>query len=455
MHFEKKQYLKNKLWNEELLTIDIFSEYFQDILNDFIIYTFYDKNTKTYLNKKQIEFIQFLYNKKNNNENILDRFLYFCLWIGCYYETISKFLDIFNKIDKYFNPIDEEKEEDKNLTHDKQSLLDVLKDNYDLFKITNEKDKEKEAEQEKVNGIFYRISESICYVISNIHNIDLDTIDLKLFCTELNEVAQMFIQFNSSLSLGLKGQYSFLSISKLIEFAQKNKIDENEFKKTSLRHFIKNIYDEKYYLIRSNISQAKKSFDEQINITIKLSNELSAKIFVNKLLQYSKNEKYKLELVKAIFQYPQLIKFSSLFFNYIFLTEPIKPKRQTKKNISDDEKNEYLKSFGEIRNLKKNKILTIINEQAENNEILREILIYIFELRLISYFEECLNSKIMRGKDILLILTGLNRDYFQYACNEVNNSKNLDGFKNLAIIFYFIYGQILIIILLTKSFYKK
>ena len=437
VHFEKKQYLKNKLWNEELLTIDIFSEYFQDILNDFIIYTFYDKNTKTYLNKKQIEFIQFLYNKKNNNENILDRFLYFCLWIGCYYETISKFLDIFNKIDKYFKPIDEEKEEDKNLTHDKQSLLDVLKDNYDLFKITNEKDKEKEAEQEKVNGIFYRISESICYVISNIHNIDLDTIDLKLFCTELNEVAQMFIQFNSSLSLGLKGQYSFLSISKLIEFAQKNKIDENEFKKTSLRNFIKNIYDEKYYLIRSNISQAKKSFDEQINITIKLSNELSAKIFVNKLLQYSKNEKYKLELVKAIFQYPQLIKFSSLFFNYIFLTEPIKPKRQTKKNISDDEKNEYLKSFGEIRNLKKNKILTIINEQAENNEILREILIYIFELRLISYFEECLNSKIMRGKDILLILTGLNRDYFQYACNEVNNSKNLEGFKNLAIIFYF------------------
>ena len=436
VHYEKKQYLKNRLWNEELLNEDIFSEYFQDILKDYFVYSFYDINTKTSLTDKQEEFLQFIYSKKNPNDNILDRFLYFCLWIGSYYETITKFLEIFNKLDKYIKP-EKSVEDSINLSHDNQNLLDSLKENYELFSIGNERDKEKEADKEKVNGIFYRISEAFCHVLTNINNIDLENLDLKQFCTELNEVAQTFTQFNSTLSLGLKGQFSFLSICKIIEFAQKNKRDEVEFKKL-LSIFIKNIFDEKCFLLKNNVDQAKKSLIEQINITINLSEELSSKIFVNKLLQYTRNEKYKFELVKTLFQFPQLIKFSSLFFNYIFLTQPIKPKRQIKKNMSEDDKKSFLDKFGEIKNLEKNKILNEINTQAENNEILKEILIYIFELRLISYFEDCQNAKIMKNQDRILILTGLNYDYFLRACNEISNNK-LDKLKNLGIIFYFSY----------------
>ena len=436
VHYEKKQYLKNRLWNEELLNEDIFSEYFQDILKDYFVYSFYDINTKTSLTDKQEEFLQFIYSKKNPNDNILDRFLYFCLWIGSYYETITKFLEIFNKLDKYIKP-EKSVEDSINLSHDNQNLLDSLKENYELFSIGNERDKEKEADKEKVNGIFYRISEAFCHVLTNINNIDLENLDLKQFCTELNEVAQTFTQFNSTLSLGLKGQFSFLSICKIIEFAQKNIRDEVEFKKL-LSIFIKNIFDEKCFLLKNNVDQAKKSLIEQINITINLSEELSSKIFVNKLLQYTRNEKYKFELVKTLFQFPQLIKFSSLFFNYIFLTQPIKPKRQIKKNMSEDDKKSFLDKFGEIKNLEKNKILNEINTQAENNEILKEILIYIFELRLISYFEDCQNAKIMKNQDRILILTGLNYDYFLRACNEISNNK-LDKLKNLGIIFYFSY----------------
>ena len=436
VHYEKKQYLKNRLWNEELLNEDIFSEYFQDILKDYFVYSFYDINTKTSLTDKQEEFLQFIYSKKNPNDNILDRFLYFCLWIGSYFETITKFLEIFNKLDKYIKP-EKSVEDSINLSHDNQNLLDSLKENYELFSIGNERDKEKEADKEKVNGIFYRISEAFCHVLTNINNIDLENLDLKQFCTELNEVAQTFTQFNSTLSLGLKGQFSFLSICKIIEFAQKNKRDEIEFKRL-LSIFIKNIFDEKCFLLKNNVDQAKKSLIEQINITINLSEELSSKIFVNKLLQYTRNEKYKFELVKTLFQFPQLIKFSSLFFNYIFLTQPIKPKRQIKKNMSEDDKKSFLDKFGEIKNLEKNKILNEINTQAENNEILKEILIYIFELRLISYFEDCQNAKIMKNQDRILILTGLNYDYFLRACNEISNNK-LDKLKNLGIIFYFSY----------------
>ena len=70
VYFEKKQYLKNRLWNEELLTEELFSEYFQDILKDYLVYTFYDVNTKTSLTEKQEEFLQFLYSKKNEKDNI-------------------------------------------------------------------------------------------------------------------------------------------------------------------------------------------------------------------------------------------------------------------------------------------------------------------------------------------------------------------------------------------------
>jgi hypothetical protein len=165
-------------------------------------------------------------------------------------------LDIFNKLDKYFKP-QKSLKDSKNLSHDNQNLLDSLKENYDLFNTSlNEKDKENESK--KVNGIFYSISESFCHVMTNINNIDIDSIDLKSFCTEINEVAQILTQFNSTLNLELKGQYTFLSICKFIEISFKNNIDEKEFKKL-LSTFIKNIFDEKIYMLQNDVHQSKKA----------------------------------------------------------------------------------------------------------------------------------------------------------------------------------------------------
>ena len=430
IHYQKKQFLKTRLWNEELLNEDIFSQYYEDILKDFFIYYFYDPQTKKSITSKQEEFLLFLFSKKNENDNILDRFLYFCLWIGSYHETTSKILEIFDKLDKYFKP--QKSLMDSNLSHDNQTLLDSLKENYDLFNIS----KEKENEIKKVNGIFYSISESFSHVMTNINNIDIDSLDLKSFCSEINEIAQILTQFNSTLNLELKGQYTFLSICKLIEISQKKNLDEKEFKNL-LSIFIKNMYDEKYFIFKNDIEQAKGALIEQIKLVINLSEELASKIFVNKLLQYSKYENYRLELVKTLFEFPRLIKFSSLFFNYIFLSQPIKPKRRNKRRLNEDEKNDYLEKFGEIKNLDKKMILKEINEKAENNEILKEILLYIFELRLVSYFENCKNSKLMEGEEYRkLIFTGLNFDYFVKACDDINTS-NLGKLKNLGMIFYF------------------
>ena len=429
-HFEKKQYLKSRLWNEELLSDNIFSKYSSEILKDLFNLSFYDENKKASINENQEKFLEYLYLKRNEGENKLDEFLYFYLWIASYHEIIYKLLQIFEKLDKYFKIEEKEEKEQKVLGHNKQSLLESIKDSYNLFEIT-EKDKERKSELEQVNGIFYRISESICHIVTNINNIDFIKIDLKQFCADLNEIAQILIQFDSTLILSLKGQYSLISMAKVIEYSEKKKINEEEFK-IKLKSFIKNIYDEKCFLLNKEISQAKKAFNEQLKFIIHLSDELCMKIMVNKLLQYFKFEDYKFELVKAIFEYPQLIKHSSLFFNYIFLIQPIKPKKQTKKKYDSKE---YLNKFGEIKNLNKNQILLEINKELENNEILKEILIYIFELRLMSYFEECKKTKIVQENPSLLLL-GLNFEYYAKACNDINNN-NFGSLNNLGMIFYY------------------
>ena len=99
-----------------------------------------------------------------------------------------------------------------------QSLLENFKNIYDTIEFPGDKD------NEKVNGIFYKISESICLMITNENIINVNRIeDLKLFCSELNEAAQIFSQINASLSLTLRTYYSIISIVKFIEYYKKHR----------------------------------------------------------------------------------------------------------------------------------------------------------------------------------------------------------------------------------------
>ena len=186
---------------------------------------------------------------------------------------------------------------------------------------------------------------------------------------------------------------------------------------------------------KKEFSKATDAFIEQINVVINYSDELSMKIFVNKYLQYSKFDEYKIELVKLLFNYPKLIKHSTLFFNYIFLTQPIKPKKQLKLQLTEKDKEAGLQKFGEIKNKIGDKILKTINEKAEDNEILKEILIYIFELRILAYFDDCSKTKFVQKSDRELLL-GLNFEYFKSAYTFIN-SQDYGKLKNLGMIFYF------------------
>ena len=434
IHYEKKQFIKNRLLNDKLLIEDIFNQYFHEIFNDFFIYRFYRRNTTTSLTTKQVDFLSFLFSKKNYDEDEnLDRFLYFCLWFEAYCEDIIyKILEIFNKMDEYFKPNKNISTYNcSNFNNDKKTLLDLLKKNYDLFYPLIDIDKD--IKFKKVNCIFYSILESLIHIMTNINNLDIDSIDLKSFCIDMNYIAQTLSKISATLNLKLKGHYSFINFSEFIIISQRNNYEEKKIK-ILLSNFIKYNFAEKCFLLQNDNYQAKGALIEQIKITNNLSGELSSYILSNKLLQYYKNKNYKLELVKLLFEFPHLVKISTLFFNYILFIQPIEPKRQNKRMLNEQERKSFLESFGNFKNSDENFILSELDIYAEKNEYFKEILLYIFELRIISYFEDCKKSKIMKNEEYL-ILTGLNFDYFIKACDEINMN-NFGKLKNLSLLFY-------------------
>ena len=60
IHYEKKEFLKLELWNEELLLDDMIEKYFEQILRDLFKIFFFDKNNKQRktISKNQEDFLQ-------------------------------------------------------------------------------------------------------------------------------------------------------------------------------------------------------------------------------------------------------------------------------------------------------------------------------------------------------------------------------------------------------------
>ena len=349
-------------------------------------------------------------------------------------------MEIFKILDKYF--IVEKSNINDHLGHDRQTFLNSIKENYNLFVFPEDNNEMKKINKEKVNGIFYKLGETICFVITNINNIDINNIDLKKFSSDLNEVTQIFTQFNCNLKLKLKGQFSLNTIIKCIEYFENNNKKEEDYIDL-LTVLINNIFYEKNFMINKNFSGLKNILTEEKDIIINngLPNELCMKIFIDKLLKYITNEDYKLEILKIFFSVPELIKYSSLFFTLIFLSNNIssliKPIIFDPRRLNNDNEKKLIKLFGEIKNKDNVKILVEINRESENNEILKEILIYIFEINLISYFED-IQKRDFIIQNPKLLLTSLNFSYFKKAFDDINNN-NHGKLKNISILYLFSY----------------
>ena len=187
-------YLKNELWKEELLEEMIFNKFHVEIKRDLIYLLFYNKNKKESISKIQEEFLLFLYELKVKNIiNNKNKFLYFFLWAGSYKETIEKFLEIFNIINECFDA--------------GVYFLKELKKKYQLINFPF-----KDTNKEKVNEIFYKLSESISEIIIDETIFDYSNIkNLSELCTGLNNIYQIFSYINMIYNLQLKNQY-FLNI---------------------------------------------------------------------------------------------------------------------------------------------------------------------------------------------------------------------------------------------------
>ena len=422
-------YLKNELWKEELLEEMIFNEFHVEIKRDLICLLFYNKNKKESISKIQEEFLLFLYELKVKNIiNNKNKFLYFFLWAGSYKETIEKFLEIFNIINECFDAGD--------------NFLEELKKKYQLIKFPF-----KDTNKEKVNEIFYKLSESISEIIIDETIFDYSNIkSLSKICTGLNNIYQIFSHINMIYNLQIKNQYFLNILVKLIEYFLKEEEKYKNKNYNDIQKFVSYINNEKKSILENNYEEAKKYFRFQLDIAIHISKELSIQIFINKLLEYYLNKNYMLEIVKILLkEYPDLIKYSTLFLNFIFLKESLVPQKKDilkiKEEMNEMETHYYLSKFCEFNSKTVNKdILIEINNKAEEDEILKELLLYIFELMIVSYFESCKKNIPFIKRSPYKVLTGLNFKYFKESCRNIIN-QDFANFKILTMIFYYAFTR--------------
>ena len=153
-----------------------------------------------------------------------------------------------------------------------------------------------------------------------------------------------------------------------------------------------------------------------------------------------------LEIVKILLkEYPDLIKYSILFLNFIFLKESLVPQKKDilkiREEMNEIDTKNYLSKFCEFNSKTVNKdILIEINNKAEEDEILKELLIYIFELVIVSYFESCKKNIPFIKKSPYKLLTGLNLIFFKKSCNNIIN-QDFASFKTLTMIFYYAFTR--------------
>ena len=120
----------------------------------------------------------------------------------------------------------------------------------------------------------------MCETVINVNIIDYSNIDdINKLCTNLNNIYQIFSEFNTTLSLSLKKQYSINSIVKLIEYFIKEHKKKGKSNRNIINNFVQNLYEEYNYLLNNNINDAIKSFKKQLDIIDGLSDKLSMIIF--------------------------------------------------------------------------------------------------------------------------------------------------------------------------------
>ena len=257
----------------------------------------------------------------------------------------------------------------------------------------------------KINETIYIVFECLIKIILNKIETFEDKNDgekLNKMIEFLNDISNNILQLNYEFILYLREIYTLLCFIKVHEALTKS----GKSSLNNIKEYLRNINKQFKCLYEGNEPQSKTLLNKECNFLKTNVNEiyfpdLIIIIFSYRIKQF-KSEDYRVQLLEFILNDKRLIKLSQPLL-YIFL------KRYDLIPLSDDniEREECINSFLSISKENENQtILNLLNNTKD--EILDEILLYLFETKINIYFGNKSSNSI---EDLL---GNLSLEYFKF-----------------------------------------
>ena len=453
----KEQNLINKVVNE-FKKYDIFKkyeelekennlneEYINDIYQDY--YILFLGNQFNDINYSQLFLVLNILKEKKygeNKENFIKDFSKTILWMEANSKNIYIILDMFNTIQKY-----------------KNDLFDIINRIIDEKKINLEVSKRSPEYKVKVNLALFLVFESILKSILDDAEFIINLNEVKYFdyIKTIKIILQNAMQIEVNLHIFSKQIFNLESFLQIIPlFTQDNHNKNKELKQLiELFNQESDIFAEEDFLNDENIEKLSQILDNEYNFLKKIikNKEEYCQIilfFLNGKIKQIPNEEYRKKIIEYILNDNDLILKSS---NVLRIILPLEIGPQLDDN-EDELINNYL-SFTQERNS-----FYEILEKQKDNKLFDEVLIYLFESYVNSYFDE-IEKQYNDNDDIVIIektIKGLSLKYLDKSLTFIDmllkeNNNNEYLYPHLTFLMCVAYIRIYLTKLINIEMNKK
>ena len=377
-----------------------------------------NENTKINQNKNIIDFVRYIaelqleIDSKESIFNDIDKkLIYILLWFQCNLVFIQNIIKIYKILCNYI-----------------PNLLEKIKDIIKNEKVKFEISKRNPEYKRYTNYLFTILIESLIFSI--FYHFDFNTLtkdNQNEFLKNLNEIIALIDQTKTQLNMYLN---EFSNLISLVEVSDALiSIKKFDIKKIDNYKQIINFQNEN--IKNENINKAINSLQEEYDFLYKNLNEnqnfpeIVISILSQKVMQVS-NDEYRNKILELILKENKLIINSKLILWILFTRYKLDIKCPNDNEEEDEEEDEEelvnkFMSFTEVQNMN----LDLLNSQ--NNIILDEILIYLFEIKINSFLN---NDHLTIDK----LIDGIIIEYLK-KCIDVLNGKIKPRLKNLAILY--------------------
>ncbi len=225
----------------------------------------------------------------------------------------------------------------------------------------------------------------------------------------LKEISNNLIQFNIEFNLYLNQLYTLLILIKVQETLEKNGKSNPE----NINEYINNVKDQFEKIASNDENIAIQNLQVEYNFLRERINnkhfpELINEIFSSRFIQIKKKN-YRGKMLELIINDNNILLKSHILLCYFFLSYNLIP-------LNENNKKKCIESFTSIYT-KKTEIGRIINNSK--NEILDEVLLYLFETKINSYFYE------IKKKSNQIF--NISFEYFKKSVEFIEAQKNMDN----------------------------